>query len=51
MRIISVPIISDADCSGYTGHEFQVRAELKRRLGEEHYEYFFDKVSDRMFRH
>ena len=30
--------------TGYPGHEFQVRAELKKVLGEEKYEYFFDKV-------
>lgn len=33
--------------SGYTGHEYQVRAELKKRLGQEKYEYFFDKVQPR----
>jgi hypothetical protein len=31
--------------TGYAGHEYQVRAELRKRLGEEKYEYFFDKVS------
>ena len=30
--------------TGYPGHEFQVRAALKKVLGEEKYEYFFDKV-------
>ena len=31
--------------TGYTGHEYQLRAELKRRLGVEKYEIFFDKVT------
>ena len=31
--------------TGYPGHEYQVRAALKKVLGEEKYEYFFDKVS------
>jgi hypothetical protein len=31
--------------TGYAGHEYQVRKELKKVLGEEKYEYFFDKVS------
>ena len=31
--------------TGYPGHEHQVRAELKARLGQEKYEFFFDKVS------
>lgn len=30
--------------TGYAGHEHQVRKELKKVLGEEKYEYFFDKV-------
>jgi hypothetical protein len=30
--------------TGYPGHEFQVRAALKKVLGEEKYEFFFDKV-------
>lgn len=29
----------------YPGHEYQVRAALKKTLGEEKYEFFFDKVS------
>jgi len=33
--------------TGYPGHEFQVRAALKKVLGEEKYEYFFDKVGFR----
>ncbi len=32
--------------TGYTGHEHQVRAELKARLGDDRYEYFFEKVGD-----
>lgn len=31
--------------TGFSGHEFQLRAELRRRLGEEKCEYFFDKAS------
>jgi hypothetical protein len=31
--------------TGYTGHEHQLRAALLDVLGEEKYEYFFDKVS------
>jgi len=30
--------------TGYPGHEHEVRAALKRVLGQEKYEYFFDKV-------
>jgi hypothetical protein len=30
--------------TGYPGHEFQVRAALKNVLGQEKYDYFFDKV-------
>ena len=31
--------------TGYTGHEHQLREKLSEVLGEEKYEYFFDKVS------
>lgn len=30
--------------TGYAGHEYQLRKELKKVLGEEKYEYFFDRV-------
>jgi hypothetical protein len=31
--------------TGYPGHEHEVRAALKKVLGEDKYEFFFDKVS------
>ena len=39
--------------TGYPGHEHQVRAALNKVLGEEKYEFFFDKVSlwSRCIRH
>jgi hypothetical protein len=37
--------------TGYPGHEHQVRASLKKVLGEEKYEFFFDKVSRRLPRY
>lgn len=30
--------------TGYPGHEYQVRRELKKVLGQEKYDFFFDKV-------
>lgn len=30
--------------TGYPGHEYQVRAALRKVLGTEKYEFFFDKV-------
>lgn len=33
--------------TGYPGHEYQARAALKKILGAEKYEFFFDKVRDR----
>ena len=30
--------------TGYPGHEHQARAAIKSALGEEKYEFFFDKV-------
>jgi hypothetical protein len=36
--------------TGYPGHEHEVRAALKRVLGEEKYEFFFDKVGSKSWR-
>jgi hypothetical protein len=33
--------------TGFAGHEFQVRAELRKRLGDEKYTFFSDKVGQR----
>ncbi|ORX40964.1 glycoside hydrolase superfamily [Kockovaella imperatae] len=35
--------------TGYPGHEFQVRAALKKVLGEEKYDFFFDKFLEYFF--
>ncbi|GFZ47072.1 hypothetical protein JCM24511_04814 [Saitozyma sp. JCM 24511] len=35
--------------TGYPGHEYQVRAALKKTLGEEKYEFFFDKFLEHFF--
>ncbi|KAI9635318.1 glycoside hydrolase superfamily [Dioszegia hungarica] len=35
--------------TGYAGHEFQVRAELRKRLGDEKYTFFFDKFLEYFF--
>jgi putative aminopeptidase FrvX len=34
--------------TGYPGHEHEVRAAMKKALGEEKYEYFYDKVGARL---
>lgn len=34
--------------TGYPGHEHEVRAAMKKALGEENYEYFYDKVGGRL---
>jgi hypothetical protein len=33
--------------TGYPGHEYQARAAIKKAIGEEKYEFFFDKVGRR----
>jgi len=35
--------------TGYPGHEFEMRREMKKVLGEEKYEYFFDKFLEYFF--
>ncbi|KAK1921050.1 glycoside hydrolase superfamily [Papiliotrema laurentii] len=35
--------------TGYPGHEYQMRKEMKKVLGEEKYEYFFDKFLEYFF--
>jgi putative aminopeptidase FrvX len=30
--------------NGFSGHEYQARAELRKTLGQDKYEYYFDKV-------
>jgi hypothetical protein len=34
--------------TGYPGHEHQVRAALLKKLGQEKYDFFFDKVGDQV---
>lgn len=35
--------------TGYPGHEFEMRREMKKVLGEEKYDYFFDKFLEYFF--
>lgn len=35
--------------TGYPGHEFQARAALKKVLGDDKYEFFFDQVGFQMY--
>lgn len=30
--------------NGFAGHEYQARSELRKTLGQDKYEYYFDKV-------
>lgn len=47
MRLITTQLTAvnmENFITGYPGHEYQLRAAMKKALGEEKYEYFFDKV-------
>jgi hypothetical protein len=37
--------------TGYTGHESEMRAAMLEVLGQEKYDYFFDKVGQCALRH
>lgn len=43
------PVNMENFITGYPGHEYQVRAALRNVLGEEKYEYFFDKFLEYFF--
>jgi hypothetical protein len=38
------PVLMENFMNGFSGHEYQARAELRKTLGQDKYEYYFDKV-------
>lgn len=43
------PVNMENFITGYPGHEHEMRREMKEVLGEEKYEYFFDKFLEYFF--